>query len=120
MHMEKKIALGYLLDYYGAFLTGRQLELMQMHIEEDLSLSEIAEREHISRQGVHDVLRRAEHQLNEIESRLGLVRRVIEQRKGLEEIYDKLSGIDTGSEPKDDMKGILDKIQGLMHMWEDE
>lgn len=73
--MEKKIETGWLLDFYGPLLTKRQHELLSLYCEEDLSLGEIAEQEQISRQGVHDAVQRAQHQLHQYEAQLGLLTR---------------------------------------------
>ena len=48
-----------LLDFYGELLTDKQRECLDLHYNEDLSLSEIAEQLGISRQGVWDNIRRA-------------------------------------------------------------
>lgn len=73
--MEKRVETGWLLDFYGPLLTGRQQALLQLYCEEDLSLAEIAEQEGISRQAVHDSVRRGDAQLHEYEKQLGLLRR---------------------------------------------
>lgn len=71
--MDRIIELGQLLDYYGAFLTERQLSIARQAAYEDLSLAEIAEREGVSRQAVRDALVRAERELRSMEDRLGLI-----------------------------------------------
>ena len=58
--MDKLIELGELLDWYGLLLTEKQREIMAQYANENCSLSEIAGREGISRQGVRDTLKRAE------------------------------------------------------------
>ncbi|MDD3243340.1 MAG: sigma factor-like helix-turn-helix DNA-binding protein [Eubacteriales bacterium] len=73
--MEHNVEVALLMDFYGAFLTARQQTVMQMHYEEDMSLGEIADGLGITRQGVHDALRRGETALGECEARLGLVGR---------------------------------------------
>jgi predicted DNA-binding protein YlxM (UPF0122 family) len=73
--MEKNIRLSFLLSFYAGFLTEKQREMMRQHYDEDLSLAEIAEREGITRQGVHDALRRGEEILESCEGRLGLFER---------------------------------------------
>ncbi len=75
-----------LLDFYGELLTEKQRQCCELHYNEDLSLSEIAEQSGISRQGVWDNLRRAEAALREFEEKTGLVRRFLEQRAELEEL----------------------------------
>ena len=62
-----------LMDFYGVLLTERQQDVLRLYHEENLSLSEIAEDFGITRQGVHDTLKTAEHGLLEYEEKLGLV-----------------------------------------------
>ena len=64
-----------LYDFYGELLTDRQKEFYQLYYDDDLSLSEIAENYGISRQGVRDVIVRAENYMTEIEDKTGLVKR---------------------------------------------
>ena len=73
MNSDTKLSLEY--DFYGALLTKRQSEVMQLYHEENLSLSEIAEEFGISRQGVHDALKNAQEALATYEEKLGLVER---------------------------------------------
>ncbi len=73
--VERKLRMGWLLDFYGGFLTDRQQAFLDLHYNQDLSLAEIAEQEGISRQGVHDAIRRGETVLSEMEERLGLAGR---------------------------------------------
>ena len=61
-----------LFDFYGELLTDRQKEFFDLYYNEDLSLSEIAENEGISRQGVRDVIVRAEAAMQEIEDKTGI------------------------------------------------
>ena len=67
-----------LYDFYGELLTERQKEFYDLYYNEDLSLSEIAENYGISRQGVRDVIVRAEAYLTEIEDKTGLVKRFMQ------------------------------------------
>lgn len=73
--MQDKPELSLLLDYYGAFLTNNRRELLDLSVNEDLSLGEIAELKGISRQGVRDALIHGERQLYDMESKLGLAAR---------------------------------------------
>lgn len=77
---------GMLLDFYGQLLTERQRSCYELHVNEDLSLSEIAEQSGISRQGVWDSIRHAEQSLREMEEKTGLVRRFTGVRQALSEI----------------------------------
>ena len=64
-----------LFDFYGELLTDRQKEFFDLYYNEDLSLAEIAENAGISRQGVRDVIVRAEGIMQEVEDKTGLIRR---------------------------------------------
>ncbi len=73
--MEKIVEQGRLYDFYGELLTDHQKRVYEAAVYEDLSLSEIAEREGISRQGVHDLLRRVTNTLKSYEDRLHMIAR---------------------------------------------
>lgn len=64
-----------LFDFYGDLLTERQREFYDLYYNEDLSLAEIAENYGISRQGVRDVIVRAEATMSEIEEKTHIIRR---------------------------------------------
>ncbi len=84
--MSKNLEISLLLDFYGDMLTEKQREVIEYYYNEDLSLSEIADNQGITRQGVRDSIKRAEFQLLDMEERLGLARRFREMRSGLERI----------------------------------
>lgn len=75
-----------LFDFYGELLTDRQKEFFDLYYNEDLSLTEIAENAGISRQGVRDVIVRAEAAMQEIEDKTGIIRRFESQRPHLNAI----------------------------------
>ncbi|NCE64307.1 DNA-binding protein [Pseudoflavonifractor sp. 524-17] len=64
-----------LFDFYGDMLTDRQREFYDLYYNEDLSLAEIAENYGITRQGVRDVIVRAEGILTELEDKTGIIKR---------------------------------------------
>ncbi|NLJ70151.1 MAG: HTH domain-containing protein [Clostridiaceae bacterium] len=64
-----------LLDYYGDLLTQRRQQILNMSLEDDMSLSEIAEKLEISRQAVHDNIQQAVEQLQQYERNLGMVQK---------------------------------------------
>ena len=76
-----------LFDFYGELLTDRQKEFFDLYYNEDLSLAEIAEHAGISRQGVRDVIVRAEAIMTELEDKTGLLKRFMQMK-------DKLSAIE--------------------------
>ena len=75
-----------LFDYYGELLPDRQRMCFDLRHNQDLSLAEIAEELHVSRQGVHDNLSRAEALLMNMEEKTGCVRRDLQCRKAVREI----------------------------------
>ncbi|MBO4563409.1 MAG: hypothetical protein J5772_07345 [Clostridia bacterium] len=111
--MTDKAEISLLLDYYGAFLTERQRELMRMSADEDMSLSEIADLVGVSRQGVRDCLNRATAQLKELESGLGLIYHDRKLR-GIAEMLE--AALDQTSEggAKDAMRKALDEIRSVI------
>ena len=73
--MDEFAYRGRLFDFYGELLSPRQKELLEMQLERDMSLSEIAEEAGISRQGAHSAIQKALGQLEEYEQKLGLMAR---------------------------------------------
>lgn len=73
--MAKDLRISLLLDYYGELLTPKQQAMISCYYNDDLSLSEIAQNEGITRQGVRDAIKRGEAQLREMEEKLGLLRK---------------------------------------------
>ena len=86
--MAKNLEIAVLLDLYGDMLTEKQRDFLGYYYNDDLSLSEIAENEGITRQGVRDAIKRAEAQLFDMESKLKLASKFDEIRSGLTEIID--------------------------------
>lgn len=84
--MDSIYEMTLLYDFYGELLTANQKEVCRMHILEDYSLTEISQILTISRQGVHDSLRRALTALKEYENTLHLVQRFNETRERMEQI----------------------------------
>ena len=82
-----------LYDFYGDILTDRQKEFYDLYYNEDLSLSEIAENYGISRQGVRDVIVRAEGTLNELEDKTGIIRRFHVMQDQLKEVQAAVDAI---------------------------
>ena len=77
---EKDLKKAYLLDFYGDVLTERKKEVLDMYYNEDLSLAEIAEQIGISRQGVRDLIKKAEEELLFLEEKLGLAKKMVALR----------------------------------------
>ena len=84
--MEEKLRQGYLFDFYGELLNEHQKKIYRAYVFEDLSLTEIAEEEGISRQGVSDLLHRCTKTLEDYEKRLSLIEKFLSVRKNVDEI----------------------------------
>ena len=82
-----------LYDFFGDMLTDRQKEFYDLYYNEDLSLSEIAENYGISRQGVRDVIVRAEATLTELEEKTGIIKRFHKMQEELAAMESTVDGI---------------------------
>ena len=94
--MEKFFEQTLLYDFYGELLTERQQQVYESVVLEDYSLSEVAEDLGISRQGVHDMIKRCNHTLEEYESRLHLVEKFLCIRKQVQKIKELAVGYNAG------------------------
>jgi predicted DNA-binding protein YlxM (UPF0122 family) len=81
--LEKVAWINLLNDFYGQLLTQRQQDFMELYYGQNLSLGEIAAEFKVTRQAVHDTLKRAEQLLNEYEAKLGLVKKFNNERDKL-------------------------------------
>ncbi|WP_027627959.1 YlxM family DNA-binding protein [Ruminiclostridium cellobioparum] len=93
--MDKVYEISLLLDFYGQLLTERQYEILDLHYNNDYTLSEIAEQLNISRQGVYDNEKRGRALLNEYENKLGLLSKFSEQKQKAEEVRNLFENIET-------------------------
>ncbi len=84
--MEKIVEQGLLYDFYGELLTEHQRQIYEDAVFNDMSLGEIAQDAGITRQGVHDLIKRCDKALAEYESKLHLVERFGSIREKLEQI----------------------------------
>jgi len=91
--MEKNVRMAILFDYYGDMLTDKQKEYFDLYYGENLSLSEIAENDGISRQGVRDVIVRAEAIMEDAETKLGMIKQHEELESNLSEVEALLAEI---------------------------
>ena len=117
LNMESIEKISLLYDFYGGLLTEKQRQVMELYHEENLSLAEIAEEFGISRQGVHDTLKKAEHLLTEYEDKLGLVAKLMKSRHAIAEIDGIIDSLTASIEDKEaaaklqEVKGIINKLE---------
>lgn len=112
--MDKTLKESLLMDFYGELLPQRQKDVMKLYYEEDLSLSEISEEFKISRQGVHDALKKAQHSLAEYEKKLLLIQRFQDQREIIKGIYQELEDIIISNKDKLNLQEDLNRIKELI------
>ncbi|HYE80569.1 MAG TPA: putative DNA-binding protein [Clostridia bacterium] len=109
---DKIVQIALLFDFYGQLLTEKQIDIVDMYYNNDLSLGEISEQQGISRQGVYDTLKRAEKTLFEYEEKLGLVERFINQKESMNKIIEMLDGLINEEDfEKQSVKEKLDSIR---------
>lgn len=111
--MDKNLDIGMLMDFYGQMLTDKQTDAIDFYYNQDFSLAEIAEEMKISRQGVRDLIKRAEKQLFELEEALGLVEKFLSINRKIGEIQSCCDELYEKSEEEQTRKTIK-KISGLI------
>lgn len=89
--MEEIVELSLLFDFYGEMLGDHKKQIFEDYVLNDLSLAEIADEEGISRQGVHDIVKRCTKQLKEYEAALHLVEKFQNMKSKLTNVSELLS-----------------------------
>ena len=108
--MEKNVEVSMLLQIYGELLTEKQYRVIDYYYNEDLSLSEIAENEEITRQGVRDIIKKGEKKLFEYEEKLLFMKKTINQEKQIQHILFNLNKIQKDSSDKK-VESILEEVR---------
>ena len=111
--VEKIVEQGLLYDFYGELLTEHQKSIYEAAILEDYSLSEIAEMYGISRQGVHDLIKRCDKILLQYEEKLKLVHKFTLTKELVSQI-EKLSGKSQGMDSEKNLKEIHLLAENIM------
>jgi len=108
--VEKNVKVSMLCEIYGKLLTEKQLEVLTDYYNNDLSLSEIAENNKVTRQAVRDIIKKGENKLFELEEKLSFMEKMMEQEQKLQEVLNELSKIeDTSSDKK--IEKILNHVR---------
>ena len=113
----KPLEMSLLFDFYGETLTEKQRELFDLYYNEDLSLAEIAEHAGITRQGVRDSIKRAEHALREMEDKLGLVARYGGTERCAEELMhevERLRALNADTLHSSEAEAIASRMASLL------
>ena len=91
--MEKNVEISVLCQLYGKALTEKQYEVLTDYYNNDLSLSEIAENNNITRQAVRDIIKKGENKLYELEDNISLMKKVLNEEKIISKIENELDEI---------------------------
>ena len=91
--MEKNVKLSILCELYGELLTKKQYQIINDYYNNDLSLSEIAQNNNITRQAVRDILKKGENKLFEYEEKLNFMKRTLNQEKKIQKVLSELTKI---------------------------
>ncbi len=113
--MEKIVEQALLYDFYGELLNDHQKAVFEEYVLDNLSLSEIAEERGISRQGVHDLVKRTDKALNGYEERLHLVSKFMAIRDKVNEINSISTKMSSGHD-----KELAERIVGITNQILDE
>ena len=106
--MEKNVKISILCDLYGKLLTEKQFEFINDYYNNDLSLSEIAENNDITRQAVRDIIKKGEKKLFEYEEKLGFMKKTIMHEEQVAKILSELNKIEKKSTDKEVAKVLQD------------
>ncbi len=107
--MKKNLSAGYLLDFYGPLLTGRQREALDMYYNMDCSLAEIAEEFGVTRQGVHRFILQGEKRLTEMEEALGYAALYGAAAEVLSTIREKAQGDEALLKAADSLAKVMER-----------
>ena len=112
--MEDNVKISILLETYGKLLTKKQYNLLDNYYNNDLSLSEIAEIEDITRQAVRDNLKKGESKLFEYEEKLGVMRKTLMQEKSIASLISEIAKIEDKSSDKE-IATILQDVKNKLN-----
>lgn len=109
MSMEKILEQTLLYDFYGELLTDHQKQVYEDVVLNDYSLSEVAEERGISRQGVHDLVKRCNRILQDYESKLHLVEKFVTIKEQVERMEASLQGTE-----QPDREELVRQLNGIL------
>lgn len=112
--MEKNVRISMLLQTYGKLLTEKQVDFLDDYYNNDLSLSEIAENNNITRQAARDNIKKGEQKLFEFEEKLGIMEKTMIQEQKISEILTKITKIKSKSSDKK-VQHILEEVKAELN-----
>lgn len=111
--VQERIELSLLYDFYGALLKDNQQRMFEAYILDDFSVSEIADEMGITRQGVHDAVKRAARQLRDYEQKLGLLARFEQQKSAVKELHEFVKKQEITDDSKE-WRHILEMLEQII------
>mgnify|MGYP000351009065 FL=1 len=117
--MERIVEQTLLYDFYGELLTPHQKMIYEEYVLDNFSISEIAKEHNISRQGVHDQLKRVDRLLNEYESTLHLIDRFMKIKDKVNEISSYSKQV-LSADDLDTAKELVGRINSISNAIIDE
>ena len=112
--MEEKIKISILCQIYGKLLTEKQYQILDDYYNNDLSLSEIAENNNITRQAVNDVINKGKNKLIEIEEKLLFMEKILKHEKIIEDIINNLEKSENKTLKKSQIEKITKQLKQLL------
>ncbi len=106
----KDLNIGLLLDFYGEVLTERRRDALDFYYNDDMSLSEIAEEMGISRQGVRDLIKKAEEELAFLEEKLGLQKKFDDAQRHASRALELCEENMVDEAVKSEIRALLDSV----------
>ena len=108
--LKEVVELSLLYDFYGELLTESSKRLFEGYVLEDMSLSELSEETGISRQGIHDSVKRSVDKLRKYEDKLGLVRKFSDMKDEVKKIHENASRLSEKMKSDETARRLLDEI----------
>ena len=113
--MEKNVQISMLCQIYGKLLTDKQFEFINDYYNNDLTLSEIAENNQITRQAVRDIIKKGEKKLFEYVKELKIMEKMLEQEKKAKDIVRSLEDLKQNLQfNNSNAKEKIDKIESML------
>ena len=107
----KDLEIGFLLDFYGEVLSERKRTVLDYYYNDDLSLAEIAEEIGISRQGVRELIKKAEEELRFYEEKLGLAERFRNTQASAERLLGLLEAASTDERIQEAARELAETVR---------
>ena len=115
--LKKKIEISMFCEYYGSLLTTQQYTFLNDYYNNDLSLSEIADNNQITRQAVRDIIKKGEKKLFEYEEKLSFMKRMLKKNKKIAKILSQITKIQKEYSDKQIaiiLEDVKKELDGLM------